>query len=310
MKTFRRPAIYFFTGLLAGILIVGGLAFRKSDSATADNATTQQDVRLKYKWYAPELPNSISFAGEPAPLDKWEVRERLDREMDINYYLHGSLMYILKLTTRYFPVIEDRLKANGIPDDFKYVCVAESSLQQASVSNTGAASYWQFMKDTGPHYGLEINDEVDERYNIKKATDAACKYFKEAHDKFGNWTAAAASYNCGQGGYSSQMQFQGTANFYDMGFPEETARYIFRILALKYLITNAKLYGYIVEATDEYKPIKTKTVTVDTSVSNLADFAKANGSNYKMLKLLNPWLRAHSLKVKAGKSYAVEFPVE
>jgi len=302
-----KKIIYLLAGVVIGVVTTAGFAFKEISGAAA-SVDVAPDGRLNYKWYAPQLPTAMDFSGENVPLDRWEVRERLDRELDINYYLHGTTLYILKLTTRYFPLIEERLKANGVPDDFKYVCVAESGLQINVTSAVGAASFWQFMKDTGPHYGLEINDEVDERYNVVKATDAACAYFKDAYAKFGSWTAAAASYNCGQGGYANQRDFQHATNYYDLAFPEETNRYIFRILALKYLITGAKRFGYIVEAGDEYKPIKTRKVTVTSNIANLADFAKANGSTYKMLKLLNPWLRLHTLTIKGGKSYVIEFP--
>jgi hypothetical protein len=242
------------------------------------------------------------------PLDKWEVKEKLDRELLVNSYLHGSQLYILKLTGRYFPVIEERLRANGVPDDFKYVCVAESALQQNALSGVGAASFWQFMKDTGPGYGLEINDEVDERFNVVKATDAACQYFKNAYGKFGSWTAAAASYNCGQAGYANQAEFQQSNNYYDLIFPDETNRYLYRVLALKHLLSHPRSFGLIVEPSEEYRPLKSRTVTVDKSIANLTEFAKENGSSYKMLKIYNPWLRAHKLTVKPGKKYDIEFP--
>ena len=254
------------------------------------------------------MPTAMDFSGEQVPLDKWEVKERLEREVLVNYYLHGSQLYILKLAGRYMPIIEQRLKANGVPDDFKYVCVAESSLQQNALSGVGAASFWQFMKDTGPTYGLEINDEVDERFNAEKATDAACKYFIQAHEKFGTWTAAAAAYNCGQGGYAKQVEFQGASNYYDLIFPDETNRYVFRILALKYLMSNPKKMGNILEQSEEYKPLKSRTVEVDKTIENLADWAKSNNTSYKMLKIYNPWLRAHKLTVKAGKKYQVLLP--
>jgi hypothetical protein len=224
--------------------------------------------------------------------------------------MHGTTLYILKLSTRYFPYIEERLKANGIPDDFKYVCVAESALQQSAASPVGAASYWQFMKESGQHYGLEVNDNVDERYNLKKATEAACLYYKDAYNKFGSWTACAASYNCGITGYANQVEFQGGRTFYDMAFPEETNRYVFRIVAIKYLMMYAKSYGFMLSGADTYKPMRTRIVTVDKTIINLSDFAKENGSSYKLLKLLNPWLRSHTLPVKPGKTYQIELPEE
>ncbi len=307
MKPYSKIILTGIVSAFAGAAILAAFAF-DSGSPGNDLLDVRPDGRLQYKWYAPELPKGIGFAGEAAPLDRWEVRERLDRDLLINYYAHGSLLYILKLTTRYFPQIEERLKANGIPDDFKYLCVAESSLQHLT-SAAGAQSFWQFLGGTGTQYGLQVDAEVDERYNVDKATDAACKYFRTAYDKFGSWTAAAASYNCGMGGYASAAEFQGSKNFYDLALPEETARYIFRIMALKYLISSAKTMGYMVMPQDAYKPYAVKPVTVTASIPNLAEWARAQGTTYKYLKILNPWLRAHSLTVKAGKSYAVAVPL-
>jgi membrane-bound lytic murein transglycosylase D len=307
MIVLKTKSAKFLIGiLLIAVSVFATIAFKKTNDAE-ELVEFKQDGRLQYKWYAPQIPATMDFANESVPLDRWEVRERLDRELLMNYYMHGSLMYILKLSSRQFPIIEQELKLNGIPDDFKYLCVAESSLQNLS-SPAGAQGYWQFMKDTGPTYGLEINNEVDERYHLKKATAAACKYFLQAYNKFGSWTAAAASYNCGMGGYNTQITYQGSNNYYDLALPEETARYVYRILAFKNLISTANKWGYILQNGDTYKPIKTRIVKVDTTISNLADFAKANGSSYKILKLLNPWLRAHTLPAKSGKTYEIEFP--
>lgn len=299
--------MYFLAGLSIGIVVVTGVALKKIDPSTTA-VEMSPEGRPQYQWHIPQLPAAIDFCGEPVPLDKWEVREKLGRELLVNAYLHGSQLYILQLTGRYFPIIEDRLKANGVPDDFKYVCVAESALQQNALSGVGAASFWQFMKDTGPRYGLEINDEVDERFNVTKATDAACQYFKDAYIKFGTWTAAAASYNCGQAGYANQAEFQQATNYYDLIFPDETNRYLYRIIAMKQLLSHPKMYGMTVEPGEEYKPLKSRVVTVDKTIPNLTDFAKENGSSYKMLKIFNPWLRAHKLTVKPGKKYEILFP--
>ena len=307
MKFKTKPVIYFFCGLAIGVAVVAGIASRKIEPG-ATTVEVNNEGRPQYKWFSPALPASLDFSGEAVPLDRWEVKERLDREMIVNYYVHGSQLYILKLAGRYMPVIEERLKANGVPDDFKFVAVAESSLQQNAVSGVGASSFWQFMKDTGPRYGLEISDEVDERFNVARATDAACKYFKEAHDKFGTWTAAAASYNCGMGGYNSQADFQGATNYYDLIFPDETNRYVFRILALKYLLSNPKIAGNMIEPAEAYKPLKGKDVEVTTTIPDLAVWAKANNTSYKMLKIYNPWLRAHKLTVKPGKKYTIQLP--
>ena len=308
MKWTAKPLVYFFSGLAIGIAVIAGIASGKID-ASSPAVEVSKEGKPQYKYTTPELPATLDFSGEAVPLDKWEVRERLDRELLLNYYLHGSQLYILKLAGRYMPIIEERLKANGVPDDFKYVCVAESSLQQNALSGVGAASFWQFMKDTGPLYGLEINDEVDERFNAAKATDAACKYFMQAKEKFGTWTAAAASYNCGQTGYAKQAEFQGATNYYDLIFPDETNRYVFRILALKYLLSNPKKMGNILEQGEEYKPLKSKTIEVDKTIEDLAVWAKGNNTSYKMLKIYNPWLRAHKLTVKPGKKYQLLLPV-
>lgn len=294
-------------GILLGATFVAGLAFNKGDKDTP--VEVMDDGRLQYKWYATPLPKSMSFAGEKVPLERWEIRERLDRELLMNYYMHGSTLYILKLSSRVFPVIEKKLKENGLSDDFKYLCVAESSLQNPT-SPAGAVGYWQFMRETGTRYGLEITDEVDERYNLEKSTDAACKYLKEAYGKFGSWTAAAASYNCGMGGFSNQSTFQMSGSYYDLLLPEETNRYVFRILALKHLLGNANQFGYIVPGSDAYQPVPSRSMTLTESIPNLAQFAQDQGTNYKMLKILNPWLRDRKLTIKAGKSYTIQLPMD
>jgi len=302
-KHFQKLLPYLIGALIPSVLFAV-LAFKTGDM----NETGIVDQnRLMHKWYPPQIPSSMKFAGEAVPFDRWEVRERLDRELLSNYYRHGSTLYILKLAGRYFPEIEKQLKANGLPDDFKYLCVAESSLQNQT-SSAGAVGYWQFMKETGQRYGLEINDEVDERYHLKKATDAACAYLKDAYAKFGSWTAAAASYNCGMAGLSRHAAFQMKSNYYDLHLPEETNRYIFRILALKHLMSNAESFGFIVKGDDAYDPVSVRKITVNSSIPNLAEFAISKGSSYKMLKLLNPWLRDRKLTVKPGKQYVIELP--
>lgn len=286
--------------------LVGGVAFRTINEAE-ETVELKPDGRLQYKWYAPELPKSMAFAGEKVPLERPEIREQLDRELLYNYYNQYSTLYILKLSTRYFPVIDPILKANGIPEDFKFLCVAESALQNQT-SRAGASGFWQFMSGTAPQYGLEVSDEVDERYNIKKSTEAACKYFKQAYDKFGSWTSVAASYNMGQAGYKDFSTFQQTNDYYGLMLPEETMRYVFRILAFKLLLSNANHFGYIIDKADCYRPIKTRTLIVKETIPNLADWCFANGATYRQLKTLNPWLRDRKLTVKAGKSYEILLP--
>lgn len=289
--------LYFFSGLIIGIFIISQLAFEeKGEKQTDRGASSFKLLRV---------PDTMSFAGEPVPVKRWEVNEAFDRELIYTYTDFGHLSYILKLSRRYFPIIEARLKENGVPDDFKYLCVAESNLQNV-ISKAGATGFWQFMHYTGPGFNLEINDNVDERYNVIKSTDAACQYLKQAYAKFGNWTAAAASYNCGQGAYSLQSTFQQTKYYYDLQLPDETNKYVFRILSFKYLMSKAKEIGYIVNEENGYPPLATKTVTVTTSIPNLAQWALDNKTNYKMLKLLNPWMRRRFLSVKRGKSYVIK----
>lgn len=242
MNIKARPILYFLSGLSIGAVVVIAVASKKIDPEVTP-VEISAEGRPQYKWHVPVLPTSISFCDENTPLDKWEVKEKLDREIVVNSYLHGTQLYTMKLMGRYFPIIEERLKANGMPDDLKYVCIAESSLNQNAVSHMGAVSFWQFMKDTGPAYGLEINDEVDERFDVVKATDAACKYFRAAYEKFGSWTAAAASYNCGMAGFAKQAEFQRANNYYELIFPEETNRYVYRILALKHILSHPKSSG-------------------------------------------------------------------
>jgi hypothetical protein len=261
-----------------------------------------------HQWNVPELPEQISFANEKAPLQRWDVKEKFDKEFLQLYYSPGAIIYLIKLANRNFPVISERLKANGVPDDFKYLCIAESNMQSWAVSSSGAVGYWQFLNGTGAGYGLEISSQVDQRQDLKKATDAACKYFKTAYAKFGNWTAAAASYNCGIGGYNAQASFQQTSNYYDLQLPEETNKYVLRILCFKYLIENAQQLGFTVEDNDKYQSPATRMVTVATSIPDLAQFAINNGTTYKMLRVLNPWIKGKSLTVSNGKTYELMLP--
>lgn len=295
----------FGIGIIVGIGILAVLSFTEKISDAPFQ--TKSDGRIQYNWYPPELPKQMSFAGEKVPLSRMEIKESLDREMIINVYGHSNTMYILKLANRVFPVIERKLKENGIPDDFKYLCAAESSLGNP-ISKAGAVGYWQFMTATAKQFNLEVNSEVDERYDLEKSTDAACKYLKAAYNKFGNWTAAAASYNCGMGGYNSQQTFQNSSDYYDLYLPEETNRYIFRILALKEIIGKPAKYGYFIPESDAYVPLKARPIVVSNSISNLSTFAKDNGTNYKMIRILNPWLRGRSLTISKNNSYTILLP--
>jgi len=296
----RFPLVFNFAcGAAVSVLLVSPFAFKSS-------ANKNTSVDSTNEWRAPQIPEQLSFANEEVPLDRWDVKERLDRELLINAYSHANILYLLKISNRYFPIISERLKANGVPDDFKYLCIAESNLQSSAVSRSGAVGFWQFMDGTAPGYGLEASSLVDERMDIAKSTDAACKYLKQAYGKFGNWTAAAASYNCGQGGYSGQAKFQRTTMYYDLQLPEETNRYIYRILAFKQILGHPDLFGFRMSQAEKYNEIPYRTVTVSSSIPNLADWAIDNGTTYKMVRLMNPWIRGRSLFVRSGKSYEIK----
>lgn len=252
---------------------------------------------------------SFDFCGEKTPMHIADVQERFDRELTINRNLHASTELIIKRANRYFPVIEPILKKHGVPDDFKYLAVIESRLENA-VSPAGARGVWQFMPATAKEYGMEVNTIIDERYHLEKSTEAACKYLLDAKKRFGSWTLAAAAYNGGMAGVSRQQDRQKISNYYDLLLTEETSRYVFRILALKEIMQNPEKYGYSIPTTKLYQPIATKAIEVNSSIENLADFALEQGINYKILKIHNPWLRDISLKNNSGKTYYIEIPIE
>ena len=286
----------FCMGLMVAILILTQCSFKNNEM----NVNQHPPPR-----YIPTVPKKMDFAGEEVPLERWEVNEAFDRELLYNYNSAGNITYVVKLSFRYFPMIETILKENGIPDDFKYLCVAESNLQN-QVSKAGAAGFWQFMKDTSIGYGMEVNDSVDQRYDLVMATQAACKYFQIAYQKFGSWTAAAASYNCGMAGYQKFSTFQQTRNYYELQLPDETNKYIFRILTFKYLISHAKEMGFAVNESNGYKPMNVRTVKVESTISDLTEWAKGQHTTYKMIKVFNPWLRGKTLEVKNGQSYLIK----
>lgn len=255
----------------------------------------------------PYAPNAAEFAGELAPLHIEDVRERFERELIVNANLDASTLLIIKRSARFFPIIEPILEKNGVPDDFKYLAVAESALMNAT-SSAGAKGFWQFMPTTAKERGMEVTDFVDERYHVEKSTEAACKYLLDAKRKFGSWTLAAASYNGGMAGVQKQMDIQNETNYYDLLLTEETHRYVFRILALKEVMKNPATYGFTFSAAELYKPIPTKKVVVDTTINDLVRFAKLQGINYKTLKYHNPWLRDKKLPNLNRKSYEILIP--
>lgn len=254
------------------------------------------------------FPTAVDFAGESAPLQINDVKERLDRELLINANLDATTVLIIRRANRAFPIIEPILQKYGVPDDFKYLAVIESGLVNAT-SPAGAKGVWQFMPDTAKEKGMEVNELVDERYHLEKSTEAACKYLLAAKEKFGSWTLAAASYNGGMTGVGKRIDEQKVSNYYDLGLTEETSRYVFRILALKEIMKNPAVYGFSIYETDLYSRIPSKKIEVDTSIIDLANFAKAQGINYKILKIHNPWLRDKKLLNPSKKKYEIEIPL-
>ncbi len=269
--------------------------------------TYQKAFNNNYKIFAPQIPEDITFAGESVPLDSYYVRESIDRELLTNVFWQSNLMLFIKRSYRYFPIIEPILKAENVPDDFKYLALIESSLTNVS-SPAGASGFWQFMKAAGTRYGLEISEEVDERYNLQKATVAACKYLKASYKNFNSWAGAAAAYNMGDGGLRGQMTKQKQTNYWELLLNQETSRYVSRIIAAKIVLEKPVKYGIYLRLKDLYQPIPTKEITVDSSISNLVDFALAQKTTYRILKEFNPWLRGNSLPNKTNKSYTILLP--
>lgn len=254
-----------------------------------------------------EFTEDITFAGERVPLEMFNIRERYERELLSTCYFHSNTMLLVKRSSRWFPVIEPILRKYGVPDDFKYLCVAESTLTNA-VSPAGAVGFWQFMERTGKEFGLEINKDVDMRYNVELETEAACRYFLKSYEMYHNWTLVAASFNAGTRRLNKFLKEQKVHSYYDLLMADETERYIFRILAFKTILENPEQYGIYVSKNLEYQPFRYKTVVVDKSVESWADFAIEHDITYKLLKIFNPWLRSNSLKIRKGEVYEIKIP--
>lgn len=258
----------------------------------------------------PYIPTEMTFAGRKISLSRADLHERLDRELITFTYGHTTTMMMLKRANRYFPVIEPILKECGVPDDLKYLMIIESSGDIWALSPAKAAGLWQFMPNTAKEYGLEVNNNVDERYHVEKATRAACDYLKEAYEKYGDWLTVAASYNAGQHRISEELGKQQADNALDLWLNRETARYMFRILAAKQLFSNPKAYGFILRSRDLYPVLPTQPLEITSTITNLGTFARKHGVPMSLLKEANPWLRSNTLPVRAGgKSYTIQIPV-
>ncbi len=295
--------------LLPVSLVAGVVAVIMFFSSATDKDGQEVVVMKNTEFRSPVMPDSVAFAGEWVPLDRFDVKESLDRELLSNAYFHSQTIRLIKLAPRYFSIIEPILKEKGIPDDFKYLAVAESGLNPRAVSPASAVGFWQFMKGTALQYGLEVNSEVDERYHVEKATYAACDYLQDAYKKYRNWTLVAASYNAGMRGIERQMERQKTDSYYNLLLVEETGRYLFRIVALKLILGNPEQYNFVIQEQEKYPIVKTNNVEITGSIEDFADFANGLGINYKLLKDFNPWLRQAYLKNPSGKKYIIEIPV-
>jgi membrane-bound lytic murein transglycosylase D len=258
--------------------------------------------------YSFPIPTTMEFAGQSISLERYDMRERFDREQIVIGFNHSTSIIIIKRANRYFPIIEPLLKQNGVPDDFKYLAVIECNLDIRAQSGAGAAGLWQLMPKTAQQFGLEVNDEVDERYHIEKSTIAACKYFKSAFAKYKNWTTVAASYNAGMGRISSEKENQQVEEAFDLLLNSETSRYVFRILAMKQFLENPKAFGYTLGHDQFYQTISTKEVVLREPVSDWTVWAAQKGISYSQLKDFNVWLRDRKLTNKGGKEYIIQVP--
>ena len=302
--------------MIFGVLFIGstlifavqqGHLSSEPDRINAAVENAEKSVAEEYRITAIDIPEDLNFAGEKVPQDDPEIMERIDREFLVNTYWQSNAVLLMKRANKFFPIIEPILAKNDIPDDFKYLAVAESGLQNV-VSPAGATGFWQIMRATGKEYGLEVNSNVDERYHLGLATQVACEYLKKSKEKFGSWTLAAASYNAGAGAINKYMGIQQATDYYDLLLGDETGRYVFRIMAIKEILSNPEKYGFELAEEDLYETVPTFTVNIDEPVEDFATFAKEYEINYKILKRHNPWLREPHLNNASGKKYTIEIP--
>ncbi|MEZ4937078.1 MAG: lytic transglycosylase domain-containing protein [Crocinitomicaceae bacterium] len=310
MKNFN---ILFVILATAALSIYATNSYNSSETKPKENKEPEvssekqiEPLETNQKVSCPPLPDQITFADQQVPVDAIDFKERLDKEIIVNMFRHSHTLLFLKKSKQYFQIIEPILKKNGLPDDFKYLAVIESGLDNV-VSPAGAAGVWQFMKETGKNFDLEIDKFVDERYHLEKSTEAACIFLKRLHRIYNDWFLAAAAYNRGQGGISEALEDQEVDSYFDLYLNSETARYVFRMLAVKLIMENPEKYGFYLSENQYYKLPETKTIEVTESIENLKEFAKEQGTNYKALKLLNPWIRSSKLP-KGKTSYTIKIP--
>ncbi|SHM42570.1 Transglycosylase SLT domain-containing protein [Cyclobacterium lianum] len=306
---------YLYVLVLLQFLFIGYLWFNPTGNSRDHQppANTNAEIRaakpadLPKVWIF-DLPEQPEFAGEKVPMDDPDVYERFEREVYVNAYWESNTLLMMKRAGKFFPFIEQTLKENGIPEDFKYVALIESGLMNVT-SPVGAKGFWQFMKGTAGDFGLEVSMDVDERYHFEKSTLAACKYLRSAFGKFGNWTSVAASYNMGIAGITRRKNEQLSPNYYDLYLNEETSRYLFRALALKEIFEHPGKYGFELQQDDLYELPSLREIEIEESIDNLAEWARERDSNYKEVKIYNPWLINKQLNVKKGQTYIIKLPV-
>lgn len=296
------------------IVLFGYISYKELSGISADRISDEgvieagfEDSNQRLPAISFNVPEEMTFAGERVPLEVADVHERLDKELQINSYLHSNTIFLMKRANRWLPQMQKILEAYDIPEDFKYLPLIESNLLNVT-SYKDAVGYWQILASSGRELGLEINKEVDERYDPLKATEAACKYLRRSYKKFGSWTMVAASYNRGMGGVERALESQSESSYYDLYLNDETSRYVFRILAIKEIAEHPLRYGFRIEPSHLYQPEPLKYIEVDESIKDLVTFAKSQGTNYKLLKRHNPWLRDDRLTVKKGKKYQIAIP--
>ena len=308
-----QKSIIGYTLILAGFFTFAIFSSSTSNKEEGGNSSIEETVsnELPQIIKSVNLDKPFSFAEENFPIENFDVRERLDRELLRNTYWHSNTLLNIKKAHKYFPIIEKILAENGVPDDFKYLSVAESDLSNA-VSPAGAKGFWQFMKKTGAYYGLEINSQIDERYHLEKATQAFCKYIKSDYKRFNNsWLMAAAAYNMGGTRLSKRIKEQRAKNYFDLNLNQETSRYVFRLVAIKEIMTNPRDFGFYASDHEKYQPLDPSSyreIEVSRGVESWAKFAEKHNTNYRMLKVLNPWLITSGMTNKSGTKYIVRVP--
>ena len=309
IKTFKLP-FFLLIGIGFGLVLSNVFMFSEKEKIDDNKDNFEiSEFQTPYKIFQPYIPDEVYFCGEKVPLENFDVYESLDLEMIANTYRHSMTILYIKRANRYFPEIEKFLKENGLPDDLKYICVAESGFANL-VSPAGATGFWQLMKSTGQEYNLTIDKNIDERYDYDKSIIVAADYIKKAYSYFGNWTLVAASYNMGMGGLKKELDFQRIKTYWDLKLNDETSRYVYRIIALKLIMSNPELYGFDIPENNLYREIKTTEIVVDTSINDLVQFAFDQGTNYKMLKYFNPWIIGNSLINSNKKEYKIKIPAK